>query len=140
MRTEAELIKAAKNNYVCWAGLLVNDGTLAMWMKRHESDLIMLQDNGRFARGLCVVFTPNAVYRLRPDYEPEPRWGWVEYEVINHGGIYSIDYKGNKMRLSHAIDRVGFGGVQLGGNEWYWNRISDTNRPPTKARFWEVLA
>ena len=161
--TEQEIIQAAKTNWLAWQGLNELQPEVAAWMEGHKSDCVW-RDHDCNTRGPVARWLVGYVYRLRPDYEPEPKstHGWREYAVVEHNGIYCIKGYGNMkgestMRLSHAIDRVGFGGVQFEGCDLWSMQIACyinddgtidlfDNRgieakpaTPIKARFWEAL-
>ena len=161
--TEQEIIAAAKTNWLAWQGLKELQPDVAAWMEGHTEDIGMPTNS---VSGWTKTFNGESfnVYRLRPDYEPEPKatHGWREYAVVDHSGIYSIvSFPNNQshsvMRLSHAIDRVGFGGVQFKGCDLWSMQIACyinddgtiylfDNRgieaklaTPIKARFWDAL-
>jgi len=162
MRTEQELIDAAKTNWLCWAGLQDTDKELADWMREHKDDCCWFGDDLKWTKRNHCFYNANT-YRLRPDYEPpkpEPRYGWRVYEVKPIDGHYCImphDINKKPLRLKNVIDRVGFGGVQFKGQAhggWCLKincflregnecdmSLATYEHPavPVRARFWEVL-
>lgn len=56
------------------------------------------------------------IYRLKPDYEPEPESGWVEYDVSKSGSYFEFCRpigmgQFDCFRINELPGMVGFGGI-----------------------------
>ncbi len=150
---ERELIRWAKTNCVCWAGLTSEQRE---FLERHKENVGLYAGPGFECLHEGDYKLPpregcwGDTYRLRPDYEPEPekpRMGWREYAVNEHGESYYVQMHGGTYALD-AMPRVkGFGGTQFrlpNGplTDYVATLVFMTDEgpaTPVKVRFWEAI-
>jgi hypothetical protein len=85
--TEQEIIEFAKTNDYCWAGLQRRHPEVADWMELHWDHTRLLMADETI---LCKPTSngwPGNVYRLRPDYEPEPEMRWTRRPSVEAENI-----------------------------------------------------
>jgi hypothetical protein len=81
--TEQEIIKAAKTNWLAWQGLRELQPEVADWMESHAEDCRVLFGINFLGKVAVKYDCPLTIYRLRPDYEPEPVARWWFCPTIN---------------------------------------------------------
>jgi hypothetical protein len=114
---EARMIERAKTNWKCWQGLRETEPDLAEWMEAHRADCRYVNPStGVLDRHEPELDAPFAIYRLRPDYEPERWWfheltGKVRSESQTLNGWLEVtdeyaDYLRNKPEGEWELRRV----------------------------------
>jgi len=127
-----EQIEWGKSNRVQWCFLTQDERDVLQGVQR--SDLEFFGTNIREWQPCLLVnknhpYNPSIVYRIRPDYQrPEPPEveKWIVCDVVKRCHEWKFENpfnkKGTMMRLSRAVDIVGFGGVHFkgatGSSEW----------------------
>lgn len=162
--TRNEIIEALKKNEREF--FFLTDEQKIVALQIGKKNFLFHEDGGKFSvPNSSYGFIDATMYRLRPDYQPEPekpKMGWVEYPVntVGNDERYAFSVGGLEKRmdqtaipLQNAFGMVGFGGIKFrccshfsteDGNLSDW--LTDIPSPcdecgphiPIAVRFWEA--